>query len=54
VLGGREGGWEVGGGKGGGAGGGGEVYPMDYYAKEGLGRVKAEDLAQSVVVGAAA
>ena len=50
VLGGRDGGWErqVGGGD------AGKVYPMDYYAKEGLGRVKAEDLVQASTVRAAA
>ena len=50
VLGGREGGWErkVDGGAGEG------VYPMDYYAKEGLGRVKAEDVVEMGVVGATA
>ncbi|KAF2479251.1 putative diphthamide synthesis protein-domain-containing protein [Neohortaea acidophila] len=40
VLGGREGAWEKGGI--GGTDGGDVVYPMDYYGKEGLGRVKAE------------
>ena len=44
VLGGRDGGWE----RQRDGSGGGEVYPMDYYAKEGLGRVKAEDLVQIV------
>ena len=47
VLGGKKGGWEKG------SGGdasvneeskNGSVYPMDYYGKEGLGRVKAEDI----------
>lgn len=41
VLGGAEGGWEKGKG---GREVEGEVYPMDYYGKEGLGRVRAEDL----------
>ena len=57
VLGGREGGWEV---KSASDGRGKErvgrdaVYPMDYYAKEGLGRVRAEDVVEVSMVGAAA
>ena len=57
VLGASEGGWEV---KSGGDGKGtvgreGEgVYPMDYYGKEGLGRVRAEDVVKAGAVGAAA
>ncbi len=39
VLGGREGGWE----KGAETAQGEDMYPMDYYGKEGLGRVKADD-----------
>ena len=51
VLGGREGGWER---KEGGKGGEAEAgpYPMDYYGKEGLGRVKAEDLVKGTVAAA--
>ncbi|KAK5119348.1 Diphthamide biosynthesis protein 1 [Meristemomyces frigidus] len=47
VLGGRAG-WEVEGVKGGGAVVEEGVYPMDYYGREGLGRVKGEDLQGAV------
>ena len=50
VLGVSQGGWE----RKEAESGGESVYPMDYYGKEGLGRVKAEDLVKSGAVGAAA
>ncbi|KAK4547869.1 Diphthamide biosynthesis protein 1 [Oleoguttula mirabilis] len=53
VLGGREG-WEKEGVKGGRGKLEAGVYPMDYYGREGLGRVKAEDLAVGTVVAGTA